>query len=238
MTISDPSNRKIFTGPGNGFAYDKPVFNTEEIYIEILTDENVIVFPELDGSDTYDYSVSGTFDAVSHRYPDGVTVTLNNALPSGFSIVIENRVFPVQETDYIDGGALPAARLETDIDRLVVMAQAPQTILQDLVRMTPAAGFVLPPLVPDALKFLRWNADGDAIETVELGDGSLIPLPLDVVNGGTGASTPAGARTNLELGTAAIKDTGTGASQVPTNSDLVISRIRTAQRLALYNLSV
>jgi hypothetical protein len=37
-----------------------------------------------------------------------------------------------------------------------------------------------------------------------------------VADGGTGASTAAGARTNLGLGTAAVVDTGTGAANVPT----------------------
>lgn len=38
---------------------------------------------------------------------------------------------------------------------------------------------------------------------------------LAIVNGGTGASTPSGARTNLELGTAALKNTGASGDAVP-----------------------
>lgn len=165
MTITNPSNRIGYQGPGNGFAYPRPVFNDNDIYVEIITDQNVVLIPTLDGGDDYDFTVSGTFDDDTFRYPSGVTVTLNNALPSDdWFIVIENRVSPTQSSDYINGGPIPAERLETDLDRLAVMAQAPVSVFQDLVRVTPAAGIVLPPLIPQANRLLRWNSDGNAIE--------------------------------------------------------------------------
>lgn len=42
--------------------------------------------------------------------------------------------------------------------------------------------------------------------------------PLGVSVGGTGATTASGARTNLGLGTAAVANTGTGGSDVPTTT--------------------
>jgi hypothetical protein len=52
-----------------------------------------------------------------------------------------------------------------------------------------------------------------------------------------GDADAAAARGTLALGSAATKDTGIGDTQLPTNADLVTARIRTAQRLALYNLA-
>jgi hypothetical protein len=61
------------------------------------------------------------------------------------------------------------------------------------------------------------NQDADA---VAITGGSIAGIdPLDVADGGTGAADAAGARANLELGSAAVKDTGTGAGDVPTVGD-------------------
>jgi len=49
---------------------------------------------------------------------------------------------------------------------------------------------------------------------------SSLSLPLSLANGGTGATSAAGARTALSLGTAALVDTGTTSGKVPTlNAD-------------------
>lgn len=216
MTISNPSNRVVFVGPGNGFAYDRPVFVETDIFVEILTVAGDTIIPVLDGAGTFDFTVTGTFDADQFRFPNGVTVTLNNPLPAGDIITIENRVALVQQTDYVNGGPLNAERLETDFDRLVVMAQAPASILSDVLRISPASGFTLPPLIPAASEFLRWDSAGEAIESADITPTGELGIPVAVQDGGTGAETAAGARTNLAAA-------GTGDANTFT-ADQTISR--------------
>lgn len=62
-------------------------------------------------------------------------------------------------------------------------------------------------------KVLGVGASGSRVFTVREDWNSANPIPIS--GGGTGATTEAGARTNLGLGTAAIANIGTGTNQIP-----------------------
>lgn len=126
MTINTENNEVIYQGPGQVFSYPYAVFQDAELAVTIqFGPQNTIINPVLNGSGTYDYTISGTFDNESQRYPDGVTVTLNNSLPdSTYQIALQNRPRLVQNSDYQNGGPLPAEQLETDLDRLTVALQS------------------------------------------------------------------------------------------------------------------
>lgn len=163
MTISSEVNRASYTGPGNGFAFSHPVFAYADIYVEILATDGTVIVPVLNGASTYDFTCSGTFNGTTFRYEAGVTVTLNTALPTGYKIIIDDRVHATQSSDYTSGGPMPPERLEADLDRLTLMMQAARTIYNDVLRITGAAGIVVPPLVPTANNFLQWDATGTKI---------------------------------------------------------------------------
>jgi hypothetical protein len=195
MTISDPSNIRRYAGPGNGFAYDKPVFSQDGSDLRVtLEDPNgVLSTPALDGNDTYDYAVTGAYDPAAFRYPNGVTVTLNTALPSGWTVAVENQPLPIQPSDYIEGGPLPAERLETDLDRLTVLTQIPlnaagRTVLAPPT--DPAGNLVLPPVAQRAGRLFGFDSSGDPVaqDFVTLGGVALsnsTPTSTGTANPGT-----------------------------------------------------
>jgi hypothetical protein len=202
MTISSTTNRLVFAGPGNGFAYNKPVFarSGSDLYVLIEQTDGTLLEPTLDGGGTYDFTISGSYDAASFRYPAGVTVTLNTALPSGWTIAIECRPPNTQSSDYTDGGPLPAERLETDLDRLTVMMQTVQGQAGDAVRISPtASGFSNDPIVPAGGRILAFNGAGTAFTLLVPNTSAYITLPLAVAEGGTGATTILGAQQALDL---------------------------------------
>jgi hypothetical protein len=202
MTISSTTNRLVFAGPGNGFAYNKPVFaqSGSDLYVLIEQTDGTLREPTLDGGGTYDFTISGSYDAASFRYPPGVTVTLNTALPLGWTIAIECRPPNTQSSDYTDGGPLPAERLETDLDRLTVMMQTVQGQAGDAVRISPtASGFSNDPIVPVGDRLLAFNGAGTAFTLLVPNASAYITLPLAVAEGGTGATTILGAQQALDL---------------------------------------
>ena len=202
MTISSTTNRLVFAGPGNGFAYNKPVFaqSGSDLYVLIEQADGTLLEPTLGGAGTYDFTISGSYDAASFRYPAGVTVTLNNALPSGWTIAIECRPPNTQSSDYTDGGPLPAERLETDLDRLTVMMQTVQGQAGDAVRISPtASGFSNDPIVPIADRVLAFDSAGTAFALLAPNASAYIALPIGIAEGGTGATTILGAQQALDL---------------------------------------
>lgn len=129
MTISNPNNEVIYVGPGQVFNYPYPVFSIDDLKVTIqFGPQNTIINPVINGGGTYDFTVSGTFDPATLRYPNGVTVTLNTSLPdSTYQVALQNRPVLIQTTDYQDGGPLPAELIERDFDRAYVALQSVQS---------------------------------------------------------------------------------------------------------------
>lgn len=148
--------------------------------------------------------------------PAGGNVTFSVAPANGVSVV--RYLSPVlrRETDYQQFGDWLATVVNLDFDRLWLAVQAVWQRLSRTMRLsdydTSGADLTLP--TPSPLKFWRWNATATELESVDVvGQGS-IGLPITVDQGGTNATTAAGARTNLGLGTGAVKDSGTAAGNL------------------------
>jgi hypothetical protein len=164
--------------------------------------------------ETIDYSLTGAGN------PAGGTVTATTAPVSGTTLAILRIVPETQATDYPDGGAFPSGSHEQALDKLTMLIQQhSEEIARALVlpASSTSTGFAAPE--PVASKFLRWNAAADKLEYVEIVSTGGLGIPVAIPDGGTGGTTAGGARTNLGLGSAATKNTGTAAGDVPTTAD-------------------
>ena len=208
MTISSETNSVTYNGPGNGFAYNFPVFDFDDLVVEVQDADGVITTKTKDGIGTYDYTVAGTYNTSTYRYPSA-TITLNNALPAGFKVYIINDVAATQATDYTVGGDIDAERLETNLDRIVVMVQRSLTRFLRTLKIAGTAGITPTDLQPVADGYIKFNAAGTDIEVKALGTIGTVTLPLSEANGGTGVTSTAALKTALALGTAADGDIST-----------------------------
>lgn len=156
MPVSTASPVNTYTGNGSStvFAYTFRILSSADLLVTIDGAEQTL---------TTDYSVSGVGAS------GGGNVTFVTAPASSAAVVISRDLAFNRTTDYQDGGDLLAATLDDDLDRIVMMVQQ----LNDETGRGPVlpVGSSLAPLAmpePGADEFLKWNAAGTALETVDL----------------------------------------------------------------------
>lgn len=119
-----------------------------------------------------DYTVSGLGST------DGGNVTFLSPPADGVEIVMQRAIPLLRETDYQEGGDLPASTLDADFDRIWM-------VLQGMIAGVGFNGYrfalfpdsyfgsvVLPE--PEPLQIWGWNASGDAVVNFELDENVLI----------------------------------------------------------------
>lgn len=165
MTISSEQSTQSYSGDGSTvtFPYGYPFFALDEVKVELRATDGTIITPIYNGAGTYDYTVSGTFDAETSRYPNGGSVTFNTAPPSGYTIALFREVTLTQETDYVANDAFPAETHENALDKLTMIAQQLRDDADKSLRFT--ATETADPTVPPvgANQYLRSNVSGDAL---------------------------------------------------------------------------
>jgi len=152
MTVSSSSSRNEYNGNGvtTSFAYT----------FRILDEDHVAVYE--DGvlqTITSDYTVTGVGNS------GGGAIVFVAAPAAGTGNVVIVRAVPLtQETDYVENDAFPAESHEDALDKLTMIVQQQQEILNRslVLDVTDTSTDVTLP-TPAASKLLGWNASADAL---------------------------------------------------------------------------
>lgn len=113
---------------------------------------------------TTDYTLAGAAN------PAGGTLTMLTAPATGETLTIIRDVAATQGTDYVENTSFPAESHETALDRLTMLIQKLQEqVNRSLVQPVSQQNLLTVP-VPIATYYLRYNADGDDLEAVDIAD--------------------------------------------------------------------
>lgn len=205
MTIETTANKAAYAGDGSTTLFTFPYPYLDEDHIKVV---------KLSAMGVESVLTKGAEYAVSAAGPSG-TVTLVEAPAVGERLVIYREVELTQPSDFGAASRVRLQTLENDLDRLAMMAQQlEEKVSRALKVKISSTNTDIEFPEPDSTKVLGWDEAGD-LENKELGDISAIALPLAVSQGGTGATDAGAARSALGLGSAAIRDAGQSAGNVP-----------------------
>lgn len=184
MTVSTTTNRWAYAGNGvtTAFAYTNIIWASSDLLVYVAG-----VLKTL----TTDYSVSGVGAA------GGGNVTFVSAPADAADVVIVADVGRQQPVDLIEGDSLPAADLETQVDKLTRMVQRAHDLAYRAFRLAdgdPTAAIALPDAATRALKYLSFDASGNpsVVAAVDLGATSVsafIATLLDDADAATARAT-------------------------------------------------
>ena len=201
MTISSTETKAIYAGDGatNTFPVPFMFLRNEDIRV-LLVDEHG---RELSRSEGTDYSLSGVGEQT------GGTCTLAEPPAAGRTVVIRREPALVQEVDYVENDAFPAATHEAALDKLTMICQALAEKLDRALtfRISSAVtGVSLPEPGPDLV--LAWNASGDDLVNKDVADAGGLTVPIPISQGGTDADNPVEALFNLGFGAVGVTVAG------------------------------
>lgn len=167
MTV--PAGVKIVSGPyvGNGMldTYDYDFLVTAAEYIEVYETTSAGTQTKL--TLYTDFTVTG----IGNETGGTVTRVAGN-LPTDFTWYIRSNYVLEQETDFASQGAFYPQVHERSFDNLVYLIKQQQDLIDRSFKLDPGysgpalGGIQLPAAAPG--KYLRWNADGTALENGDI----------------------------------------------------------------------
>lgn len=153
MTISTTDSRVAYTGDGTTTAFAVPFYFLADADLDVYKNGAIRTI-------TTHYTVSGAGDEA------GGTVTFVTAPAVDDEIIIVRDVAITQETDYPANDPFPSASHERALDKLTMIAQRHQDILDRAMVLadsdTSGADMTLP--TPSAGKAIIWNDTADGLE--------------------------------------------------------------------------
>ena len=179
--VTPAANRYTANGSTTVFAYTYRIYSSSDL--EVLVDTTVKTL-------TTHYTVSGVSSS------GGGSVTFLSA-PANTSIVTIIRKQPLAQSSTYTPGSLSVTQLERDFDKLTMQVQRLAEKLGRALAFNKNSSLVDQPVdVPTVGQFARAKAGG-GIDWATPTNAGALSSPVAVVDGGTAATTAAGARTNL-----------------------------------------
>ncbi|MFH1914425.1 MAG: phage tail fiber protein [Pseudomonadota bacterium] len=189
MTVSSIESKTLYAGNGSTASFAIPFMFLRDDDIELVLStargDNALVI-------STDYTVSGAGDHT------GGQCFLTVPPGQGEVLVIRRNPTMVQEVDYVENDAFPAATHEAALDKLTMICQALAERLDRTITFrvsSSVTGVSLPE--PEPGRALAWNDAGTNLANKDVTGQGAVLLPLSVDQGGTGAATAAEALANL-----------------------------------------
>ncbi|EGB15159.1 hypothetical protein DND132_1953 [Pseudodesulfovibrio mercurii] len=201
MTIASTETKVIYGGNGSTSAFAIPfMFLRNEDIRVLLVDAEDVAWVQSEGTD---YVLSGVGEQT------GGALTMGLPPEAGQTLVIRREPAMVQEVDYVENDAFPAATHEAALDKLTMICQALAEKLDRALtfRVSSAVtGVNLPE--PDADRVLAWNGTGDDLVNKDVVALGLVTTPVPISQGGTDADNPTEALFNLGFGAVGLTVAG------------------------------
>lgn len=196
LNESDAVNRSTANGATTVFPYTFKIYDKSEI--EVLSDLSVLTVD-------VDYTVDGIGN------DSGGNVTYTSAPANGVIVTRLRKQATVQSSNY-QSEAFPPERIERDFDKVLMRLQQVKEMLRRTFLLVKSSSTVDQTIdTPTEGLFARAKVGG-GIDWATPTNASPASLPISIANGGTGATTAAGARTNLLVSPTPVADGGTGAT--------------------------
>lgn len=219
MTVTTLVTENIYTGDGADTTFDFTFPILDETHLVVNLVEITTGFNTLQVI-VDDYTVSGTGNSATETNYSSGTITFIAAPSALYQVSITREVPLNQEVDYTENDAFPADTAERTIDKLTMIAQDQNSLIENLVALSVTSDIdpILEIGAADANKYLRVNSDGDGLEMAALVTASEYNFPVG--NGVLVQTAADTAITRTITGTAAevtVTD-GTGVAGNPTIS--------------------
>ena len=174
MTVTTSTNKRTYTGDASttAFAYNFKILASTDL--KVYTRLIASPYTETLQTETTHYSVSGVGAA------GGGTVTMVSAPASTLQLIIVRAVPQTQLTDYTANDAFPAETHEEALDRLAMIVQDQQEVLDRTLKTSKTVTDLTTPEFVDpaaarASKFLGFSSDGAELQ---VSDGPLVDTEI------------------------------------------------------------
>jgi len=224
MTLSSTTVKTTYAGDSSttDFATVFTFWNSSELKVILVSSSG----SETTWTEGTEYSVTG--GAGSNGTVAASTNPTDYTPDTGELLTIKSNVLDVQETDLPAGGAFPSSSVEDELDRIVRRIQQKEEIFNRIPTLSEgstfssSSGIVLPD--PEDNSLLAWSSsDNTKLKNMTANSSQYLSSPVALDEGGTAATTAAGARTSL----------GAQEDVITTAADIIIgSTGGSAARLA------